>query len=381
MTRLHDLFNECGQSAWIDNLSRPAVRGGHLRALIDQGVRGVTSNPTIFEKAMTGSDAYDEQFARLIRQLSVEEAFWEMATEDVTEGCGVLRPVYDAAQGGDGFVSIEVSPVLANDTPSTVEAARNLHDRIRLPNLLVKIPATAEGVPAIRQMITEGRNINVTLIFSLSRYAEVIEAYLSGLEALAEAGGDVSKVHSVASFFVSRVDTEVDRRLEQIGGGLEGKSGAVAGHEGKSGGVAGLEGRAGVAQAKLAYRLFQERFSGPRWEALAARGAHRQRPLWASTSTKNPAYPDLLYVDNLIGPDTVNTMPDTTIAAFEDHGTVARTVDTDVAAAQADLDALQRIGIDMADVSAVLEEEGVASFTKSYEQLLQSLHDKANASA
>ncbi len=364
MTRLQDLFNECGQSAWIDNLSRPSVRGGHLQALVDEGIRGVTSNPTIFEKAMTGSDAYDEQFARLIRQMSVEDAFWEMAIEDVTEACGLLRPLYDASKGGDGFVSLEVSPTLASDTPGTIASARSLHERINLPNLLVKIPATAEGVPAIRQMISEGRNINVTLIFSLSRHAEVIEAYLSGLEALVEAGGDVSKVHSVASFFVSRVDTEVDRRLEKIGEK-----------------AAGLEGRAGVAQAQLAYRLFQERFSGPRWEDLAARGAHRQRPLWASTSTKNPAYPDLLYVDNLIGPYTVNTMPDSTISAFEDHGTVARTVDTDVPGAQADLQALQQAGVDMADVAAVLEAEGVASFSKSYEELLQSLHDKANSTA
>ncbi len=317
MTRLHDLFNECGQSAWIDNLSRPSVRGGHLQSLVDEGIRGVTSNPTIFEKAMTGSDAYDEQFARLMGQMSVEDAFWEMAIEDVTDACGVLRPLYDTSKGGDGFVSIEVSPALASDTPGTIASARSLHERIHLPNLLVKIPATAEGVPAIRQMISEGRSINVTLIFSLSRHAEVIEAYLSGLEALVEAGGDASQVHSVASFFVSRVDTEVDRRLEKIGEN-----------------VAGLEGKAGVAQAQLAYQLFQEHFSGPRWEALAARGAHRQRPLWASTSTKNPAYPDLLYVDNLIGPHTVNTMPDSTVSAFEDHGTVARTVDADVPGAR-----------------------------------------------
>jgi transaldolase len=371
MTRLHDLFNQCGQSPWIDNLSRPSIRGGHLGALVGDGIRGVTSNPTIFEKAMTGSDAYDDQFAGLIRQRSVEEAFWEMAIDDVAEACGVLRPVHDASQGSDGFVSIEVAPALAADTAGTIESARGLHERIRLPNLLVKIPATAEGVPAIQQMIAEGRNINVTLIFSLSRYDEVIEAYLSGLEALVAAGGDPSRVHSVASFFVSRVDTEVDRRLEKVDAGLEGRSGSVA----------GLEGRAGVAQAKLAYRLFQERFSGPRWDALAARGAHRQRPLWASTSTKNPAYPDLLYVDNLIGPDTVNTMPDATVAAFEDHGSTVRTVDVGVPEAEAHLEALQGVGIDMADVSTVLEAEGVAAFAKSYEQLVQSLHDKANATA
>jgi transaldolase len=361
MTRLHDLYTEFGQSPWIDNVSRPSTEGGDLQRLVDDGIRGVTSNPTIFQKAMTGTDAYDKQFAELTSRLSVEQAFWEMAIDDVSEACAVLRPVHDSSQGADGFVSIEVSPVLARDTKATIESARSLHERMRLPNLLVKIPATAEGVPAIRQMIAEGRNINVTLIFSLSRYADVIEAYLSGLEALAASNGDLSSVHSVASFFVSRVDTEVDRRLEKAGGGS-----------------VGLEGKAAVAQARLAYRLFQEHFSGPRWEALAARGAHPQRPLWASTSTKNPAYPDLLYVDSLIGPDTVNTMPNATVAAFMDHGTLARSVDTDVAGAESHLDALQRAGVDMADVAAVLEDEGVASFVKSYEELLQALHDKAN---
>jgi len=363
MTRLHDLYDTQGQSPWIDNVNRPALLDGGLKQLVTDGIRGVTSNPTIFQKAMTGSDAYDEQFTSLIGHVSVEQAFWEMAIDDVTAACGILRPVYDASGGTDGFVSIEVSPVLASDTDGTIKEARDLHERIQLPNLLVKIPATVEGVPAIRQMISEGRKINVTLIFSLTRYDAVIEAYLSGLEALAASGGDLSQVHSVASFFVSRVDTEVDRRLQALGDP-----------------GAGLEGKAAVAQAKLAYRLFQQRFSGPRWEALAGQGAHPQRPLWASTSTKNPAYPDLLYVDSLIGPLTVNTMPDATVAAFSDHGIVARTVDTDVTAAQADLDALHQIGIEMEDVARVLEEEGVASFAKSYEELLQALHDKANAS-
>jgi transaldolase len=335
---------------------------GGLQKLVDDGIRGVTSNPTIFQKAMTGSDVYDEQFRELMGRLSVEQAFWEMAIDDVTDACGVLRPVHDESGGTDGFVSIEVSPALASDTNGTTEAARGFHERIRLPNLFVKIPATAEGVPAIQQMIAAGRNINVTLIFSLSRYGEVIEAYLSGLESRAASGGDLSQVHSVASFFVSRVDTEVDRRLE------------AAGNQG-----AGLAGKAAVAQAKLAYRLFQQRFSGPRWDALANRGAHLQRPLWASTSTKNPAYPDLLYVDSLVGPHTVNTMPDATVADFLDHGTTARTVDAGVDAAAAHLETLQQVGIDMADVARVLEEEGVASFLKSYDELLQALHDKANA--
>jgi transaldolase len=362
MTKLQDLYDQQGQSPWIDNLNRPSIQGGGLQALVDSGIRGVTSNPTIFEKAMTGSDAYDEQFAQLIGKGSVEAAFWEMAIEDVTKACAILRPLYDTSGSADGFVSLEVSPALATDTEGTIKAAREFHERIALPNLLVKIPATAEGVPAIQTMISEGRNINVTLIFSIDRYDAVIEAYLSGLEKLEAGGGDVSEVHSVASFFVSRVDTEVDRRIAAIG---------PAG--------AGLEGKAAVAQARAAYALFQERFSGPRWEALAAKGAHPQRPLWASTSTKNKAYPDLLYVNSLIGPNTVNTMPDATVEAYLDHGVVARTVDSDIEGAKAHLERLAEVGIDMADVAQVLENEGVANFFKSFDELLQSLTDKANA--
>jgi transaldolase len=285
-----------------------------------------------------------------------------MAIDDVTHALGVLRPVFDASGGADGFVSLEVAPALANDTTGTISSARSLHERIALPNLMVKIPATLEGIPAIEQMIAEGRNINVTLIFSLHRYAAVIEAYLKGLERLHEAGGDASTVHSVASFFVSRVDTEVDRRLDALPDlPLD------------------LHGQAAVSQARLAYPLFEQQFSGPRWEALAAAGAHPQRPLWASTSTKNPNYPDLLYVDSLIGPHTVNTMPDATVTAFLDHGTVARTIDHDVAGAKKHLDDLQKAGIDMDDVGRVLEDEGVASFAKSYDQLIQALTDKATA--
>jgi transaldolase len=362
MTRLHQLFDEQGQSPWVDNLNRPSLHDGGLQHLVDQGIRGVTSNPTIFEKAMTSSDAYDEQFKTLIAKGPIENAFWDMAVDDVKHACAILRPLHDASAGGDGFVSLEVAPSLATDTAGTTDAARNLHERIDLPNLMVKIPATKEGIPAIQTMISEGRNINVTLIFSLERYGAVIEGYLSGLESFVAAGGDPGAVHSVASFFVSRVDTEVDRRLEKIGGAAD-----------------GLQGKAAVAQARLAYALFEERFSGPRWEALAAKGANPQRPLWASTSTKNKAYPDLLYVDSLIGPQTVNTMPDATIEAVLDHGTVARTVDLDVDAARAHLDKLAEIGVDMADVARVLEDEGVASFSKSFDELLQSLSDKANA--
>jgi transaldolase len=283
---------------------------------------------------------------------------------DITDALGMLGDLHTSSDGGDGFVSLEVAPALAHDTRGTIESARELHERIDKPNLLVKIPGTAQGVPAIRTMIAEGRSINVTLLFSLERYSEVVEAYMGGLEELAANGTtDLSHVASVASFFVSRVDTEIDHRLETLAGGNEE--------------VLALRGRAAVAQAQEAYVHFERAFRGPRWEALAAKGAQVQRPLWASTSTKNPAYADLLYVDSLIGPHTVNTMPDGTVDAFLDHGTVARTVDADQAGAAAVLQQLADAGIDLADVAAVLEDEGVHSFAKSFDELLQSLTDKA----
>jgi transaldolase len=362
MTDLHQLSKQEGQSPWIDNLKRGYLSSGELQRLVDEGIRGVTSNPTIFQKAIAGSADYDEEFARLSQTMTVERAYWAMVISDVTNALAVLAPVYDSSGGGDGFVSLEVAPRLATDTSGTIEAARQLHEQINRPNLMVKIPATKEGVPAIRQMISEGRNINVTLIFSLARHDEVIEAYLSGLEQLVTGGGDPSRVHSVASFFVSRVDTEVDRRLAHLG---------PAGQ--------GLAGKAAVAQAKLAYQLFLRRFSGPRWDALAARGAHKQRPLWASTSTKNPKYPDLLYVDSLIGPDTVDTMPDATVDAFLDHGVLARTIDQGVDEAREVLARLAEVGIDMEAVAQVLEDEGVAAFAKSFDELMQALEDKAAA--
>ena len=359
MTRLQQLFEEQGQSPWLDNLKRGYLTGGDLQRLVNDGIRGVTSNPTIFQKAIAGSADYDDQFRACADQKAgIDDIYWTMVVADIEEALRILRPVYDMSDGGDGFVSVEVAPDLARDTDGTIRSARQLHERIAEPNLFVKIPATAEGVPAIRQMISEGKSINVTLIFSLDRYDEVIEAYLSGLETF---DGDLSRVASVASFFVSRVDTEVDRRLEAIG-----SDEALA-----------LRGKAAVAQAKLAYRLFRRRFSGERWEALAARGARYQRPLWASTSTKNPEYPDTLYVDNLIGPDTVNTLPDATIGAFEDHGTVACTVDQAVDQAEQTLDQLGALGIDLEDVSRVLEDEGVASFAKSFDELMTSLETKA----
>jgi transaldolase len=362
MTKLQRLYDEQGQSPWLDNLTRAYLRDGTLGRLVADGIRGVTANPTIFARAIEGSDAYDEQFAmRIARGRPVLDAYWDLVTDDIIDALGVLRPTFDASGGSDGFVSVEVAPELARDTDATIAAARQLHEWIAQPNLLVKIPATGEGVPAIQAMIAEGRSINITLIFSLARYAEVIDAYLTGLGTFGEGGGDLASVHSVASFFVSRVDTEVDRRLDAIG-----TSDALA-----------LRGQAAVAQAKLAYRLFGDRFAGQRWERLAARGAHAQRPLWASTSTKNPAYPDTLYVDSLIGPDTVNTLPEPTIAAFEDHGTIARTIASGVDDAEAVMQALAEAGVDMDDVGRTLEGQGVASFHQSFAHVLQVLETKA----
>jgi len=371
MTRLHDLFELQGQSPWLDNLRRDYLRQGKLADLVEDGIRGVTSNPTIFAKAIEGSADYDEQFRDLLADHDVKAAYWELVVTDIRDALAVLRPVYDASDGVDGFVSLEVAPALAHDTEGTVTAARHFHELVAQPNLHVKIPATTEGVPAVRTMIGEGRNVNITLLFSVERYDEVIEAYMGGLEDhLAGGATDLSAVRSVASFFVSRVDTEVDRRLETLAAQAEGKRAEE---------ILAVRGTAAVAQARRAYQLFTERFRGPRWEALAAQGAKVQRPLWASTSTKNPAYPDLAYVDTLIGPDSVNTMPDETIAAFLDHGTPARTVDSDPDAPGRALDAVAERGVDVADVARTLEDEGVASFTKSFDELIQSLTDKANA--
>jgi len=365
MGLLHDLHDTGGQSPWLDNLRRGYLRSGELQAYVDRGVRGITSNPSIFQKAIADSDDYDDQLAELLAAgSSVEDAYWRMVTDDIAEAVRVLRPVHDASAGIDGYVSVEVDPGLARDTDGTIAAARHLHEVLAAPNVLVKIPATAEGIPAIQAMIAEGRSINVTLIFSIERYAEVMEAYLAGLEAHAAAGADdLSHVASVASFFISRVDTAIDDRLGAIG-----TPEALA-----------LRGKAAVAQAQLAYQRFLEVFSGPRWEALAAKGARVQRPLWASTSTKNPDYPDTLYVDALIGPDTVNTMPEATLDAFEDHGTVARTVDADPAGARAVLEAVAAAGVDLDEVARTLEAEGVAAFEKSFGDLLETLGAKASS--
>lgn len=363
MERLIRLYEDFGQSPWLDNLKRGYLTSGQLATLRDGGIRGLTSNPTIFQKAISGSGDYDEQFRSIAGDGSpIVDDYWTLVSADIDGACDVLEPVYDSSDGRDGFVSVEVAPGLAHDSPGTEAAARELHERIARRNLMVKIPATAAGITPVRQMISEGRNINITLIFSLERYQDVMDAYLEGLEAYATTdGADLSKVASVASFFISRVDTEVDRRLDEIG----------------TPEALDLRGKAAVAQAKLAYRQFRETFNGPRWQALADQGAQLQRPLWASTSTKNPDYADTLYVDELIGPDTVNTLPDATIEAFADHGTLARRIDADVDAAEAIWARLGEVGVDMDDVAEQLEREGVSSFQKSFDELLAALETKS----
>ena len=362
MNRLQRLYDEFGQSPWLDNLKRGYLTSGELARLIGDGIRGLTSNPTILQRAIEGSPDYDAQLAELAaKHVGGMDRYWELVLADINGALDVFAELHERSGGADGFVSVEVTPDLAHDSAGTLASARSLNQQINKPNLLVKIPATAEGVAPIRDMTAEGRSVNVTLIFSLTRYADVIGAYLDGLETFAaDPAADLSKVHGIGSFFVSRVDTEVDRRLEAIG-----TPEALA-----------LRGKAAIAQAKLAYKLFRDKFSGPRWEALAARGARLQRPLWASTSTKNPAYPDTVYVDNLIGPDTVNTLPDATIAAFSDHGTLARTIDAGLDEAEEVWATLPKIGIDMEDVADKLEREGIAAFQKSIDELLGALAAK-----
>lgn len=361
--RLTNLFALEGQSPWLDNLKRSLITSGELVDVRESGVRGLTSNPSIFQKAIQGSSDYDEQFSEIAKDDgSVIDDYWSLVIRDIHGACDVFSQVYDHSNGVDGYVSVEVAPDLAHDGPGTETAARELHERINRRNLMVKIPGTAEGIAPIEQMIAEGRSINVTLIFSLPGYADVMEAYIGGLERFAQdPDADLSQVASVASFFISRVDSEVDKRLD-----ANGSDEALA-----------LRGKAAVAQGKLAYKLFRETFSGPRWDALAARGARVQRPLWASTSTKNDAYPDTLYVDELIGPDTVNTLPDGTMNAFADHGTVARRVDADVDQSEAVWAALPGVGVDMDDVAAQLEREGVASFSAAFDELIAALETKA----
>ncbi len=353
------LLAEFGQSAWYDNLTRAIATGG-LQKLIDvHDIRGVTSNPTIFEKAMAEGVDYDAQLLEVTAAgASTETAYWDLVTRDIENAADVLRPIYDRLDAADGYVSIEVSPDLAHDAAGTARQARELWERIARPNVMIKIPATLEGIPAITETLAAGINVNVTLIFSLERYAQVIVAFLEGLEQRVAGGGDIRHLASVASFFVSRVDTETDRRLPE-------------GHA--------LRGKAAVANAKLAYQLFRERLSGPRWESLVAAGARVQRPLWASTSTKNPAYSPTLYVDDLIGTDTVNTLAQASVdvLGLGDIDLRADAILEDVDGARQVIADLAGAGVDFADVTATLEREGVASFAKSFHDALDSLAKKA----
>jgi transaldolase len=360
MTKLHELA-ELGQAVWLDFIRRSFVASGELQTLIDAGVRGVTSNPTIFEKAIAGSADYDGDIRDLATKgHSVDEIYEALVIDDIAAGADLFRSLYDETKGGDGYISLEVSPTLAHNTEGTIADAKRLFATLGRPNVMIKIPATPAGIPAITEVIGSGINVNVTLIFSLAQYETVVEAYLKGLEQLAASGGDLSKVASVASFFVSRVDTAVDKILDKIG-------------------HSELTGKTAIANAQVAYARFKELFSGPRWAALAAQGAQAQRPLWASTGTKDARFSDTLYVDTLIGPHTVNTMPPATLEAFSDHGTPAQTVELDLAAANAHLAQLPQLDIDLDAITAQLQDEGVASFAKSFESLMASLAAKREA--
>jgi transaldolase len=342
-SRLHDL-RDAGQAVWLDFIDRALLQSGELaRRITDDALTGITSNPTIFEKALASGTLYDAQIAASSAS-SAWELFEEIATSDVRDACDVFRSVYDATGGADGFVSIEVSPAVAHDTAGTVAEARRLWERVDRPNAMIKVPGTPAGVPAVRELIAAGINVNITLLFAVDAHQRVIDAYIEGLEARLQTGEEIAGVASVASFFVSRVDTAVDARLEGLAA-----TDSIAADEAQR-----LRGRAAIANAKLAYRLARASFSGPRWSALAARGARVQRPLWASTSTKNPAYRDVMYVEGLIGPDTVNTLPPATLAAFRHHGEVRRTVDAGVDDAVRLLAELEGHGVSLQAVTAQL---------------------------
>ena len=364
-TPLQELADN-GQSVWIDYLSRSFVKDGDLAGLVEQGIVGVTSNPTIFQGAIAEGDAYDDQIRELVEggESEPKEIFQELAAADIREACDLLRPVYDDGgdgDGRDGFVSLEVDPNLAHDTEGTIAEAKRLHALIDRPNLFIKIPATKEGLPAIEETIASGIPVNVTLIFSLERHREVAQAYIRGLRRLADSGGDLDPVASVASFFVSRVDTEADKRLDELGGHDE------------------LKGKLAIANAKLAYQTYKEVFAGSDWDELSAKGASAQRCLWASTSTKNPDYRDVIYVEELVGRDTVNTMPRETVEAVLDHGKVRSSLEEDVEGARKTLKAIKEVGIDYDDVVETLEKEGVKKFADSFKELFSHIEDKRDS--
>ena len=362
MTRMNEAA-AVGQAIWLDFIRRSFLDSGELGELVAKGLRGVTSNPSIFQKAITASTDYDAAVERLVGEgSSVNDIYEALAIQDIRRACDIMRPVYESTDGVDGYVSLEVNPKLAYDTEGTVMEARRLSSLVDRPNVMIKVPATPEGIPAIETLTGEGININVTLIFSLQQYEDSAMAYIRGLEKLADAKVDFSRVASVASFFVSRVDGKVDPKLVDLGNSE-------------------LQGKIAIANAKMAYHRFGEIFSGPRWEKLAAQGARVQRPLWGSTSTKNPDYPDTLYVDTLMGPHTVNTVPPETLDAFLDHGCAARTVDADVEEARQHLAQLAELGIDLGDVTTQLMGEGVDAFADSFDELMSGIAEKVTAIA
>lgn len=357
MTIAHDLY-KLGQSIWLDNIRRQFLESGGLADVIKQGVRGVTSNPSIFEKAIANSDDYDEQLQQLVNDdKSVDEIYDALVIKDIQHAADILRPLYDESNRGDGYISLEVSPTLAHDTDGTIADARRYFKAVDRPNLMIKVPATPEGVPAIRTLIGEGINVNVTLIFSLEQYEAIARAYIEGLKIYADNGGDVNQVRSVASFFVSRVDGVVDEALEDAGN-------------------TELQGKIAIANAKLAYALYKELFSGDEWNALANKGAVAQRVLWASTSTKNPDYPDTLYVDSLVGDHTVNTVPPATLDALLDHATAKPALEDGVEEAQQQIDQLGTLGIDFDQITQELQDDGVKKFADSFRSLMTSIEEK-----
>ena len=358
--RLRQLL-DAGVSPWLDFIERSMLHDGTLaRRIREDSLTGMTSNPTIFEKALAEGKAYDAQLRAAPAELGPWELFELVETTDVRDACDRFRGVYDATKGYDGYVSIEVSPGAANDTQATIEEAKRLWKTVDRPNVMIKVPGTVQGAAAVKRLIEDGINVNITLLFALDAHDRVIEAYIAGLEERAKLGRKLDHVASVASFFVSRVDTEIDKRLS----------------ESRDPKAESLKGKAAIANAKLAYEMFVQRFSSPRWKALEAKGARVQRPLWASTSTKNPAYRDVIYCEALIGPNTVNTLPPATLDAFKDHGEVKRTIDTNMDEARADLKALEKAGVSMKEVTDKLLADGLASFQKSFDSLIAGLEKK-----
>lgn len=370
---LRDLHS-AGQSIWLDSIDRAMLKNGELeRRIRDEALTGMTSNPTIFQKALASGNDYDEQLTTGADEgLSSWDLFELVETTDVRDACDLFAGVFSSTRGADGYVSIEVSPGVSNSAPDTVEEASRLWQTVDRPNVMVKVPGTEEGAKAVRRLIASGINVNITLLFGLAAHERVIEAYLGGLEDRLKANQPIDGLASVASFFVSRVDTEIDKRLDAL---------AVKATPAEQERLRMLKGRAAIANAKLAYRLFRQKFSGPRWEALEVKGARLQRPLWASTSTKNPEYRDVMYVEELIGPDTVDTMPPATIEAFADHGVVERTVDRKVAAAEGLLKEIEAAGISLREVTDKLLVDGIASFQKSFDELRAGLESKVGSLA